>query len=318
MYLAGPFKGAPLSLVVITPAVAGPYDYGTQVVRVAIHVDPRDAHVSAVSDSLPTIIGGVPLRMRTIKVNIDKPNFMINPTSCAGSSIASQGIGDQGSVADFSSPFQVVNCDELNFKPRMSIRQLGGSGQTSRSKNPKLQFDLRTRPGDANIKSLSVTLPKAFAIDQRHLGNICSKAQLEAERCAGRQPIGRAWVKSPLLDQPLQGPAYAVSGFGKLPRVAFVLDGQVTLVPQAESASVHGGFLRTTVPVIPDAPIGHFRLTLLGGSKGYLVNTRDLCAGSVTAVIAYRAQSGRNRTQRVEAKTPCQNRKGSRHQASQP
>ena len=91
MYLAGPFKGAPLSLVVITPAVAGPYDYGTQVVRVALHVDPLDAHVSAVSDTLPSIIGGVPIRMRTIKVNIDKPNFMINPTNCGPSSIDSQG-----------------------------------------------------------------------------------------------------------------------------------------------------------------------------------------------------------------------------------
>ena len=96
IYLAGPFKGAPLSLVVVTPAVAGPYDYGTQVVRVAIHVDPLDAHVSAISDTLPTIIGGVPLRMRTIKVNIDRPNFMINPTHCGNMSIASRGIGDQG------------------------------------------------------------------------------------------------------------------------------------------------------------------------------------------------------------------------------
>ena len=82
MYLAGPFKGAPLSLVAITPALAGPYDYGTVVVRVALHVDPLDAHVSAVSDTVPAIIGGVPIRMRSIQVNIDKPNFMINPTNC--------------------------------------------------------------------------------------------------------------------------------------------------------------------------------------------------------------------------------------------
>ena len=40
MYLAGPFKGAPLSLVAITPALAGPYDYGTVVVRVALQIDP--------------------------------------------------------------------------------------------------------------------------------------------------------------------------------------------------------------------------------------------------------------------------------------
>ena len=149
----------------------------------------------------------------------------------------------------------------------MTVRQLGGRKFTGRGKNPRLQLDLRTRPGDANIKSLSVTLPKSFAIDQRHLGNICSKSELETERCAGRQPIGSSWVRTPLLDQPLMGPVYAVSGFGELPRLTFILDGQVTLLPQAESRSVNGGFLRTTVPVIPDAPIGHFRLTLLAARR---------------------------------------------------
>ena len=138
-----------------------------------------------------------------------------------------------------------------------------------------------------------MTLPKAFAIDQRHLGNICSKAQLAAERCAGRQPIGTVETKTPLLDQPLTGPAYAVSGFGKLPRLAFILDGQVTLIPQAESSSVKGGQLKTVVPVVPDAPIGHFRLDLLGGKQGYLVNTRSLCASPPRIKIDYTAQNGK-------------------------
>jgi hypothetical protein len=306
MYLSGPLKGAPLSLAAITPALAGPYDYGTQVVRVALRVDPITAQVSALSDRVPQIIGGIPIRMRSIQVNIDRARFTINPTNCSPFTVDSQGIGDQGTVTDFSSYYQAVNCATLPFRPRMSVTQLGGKGQTQRSKNPKLRFDLRTRAGDANIKSVSVTLPKAFAIDQRHLGNICSKAQLEAERCQGRQPIGHAWVRTPLLDEPLQGPAYAVSGFGKLPRLAFILAGQVTIVPQAESLSVQGGKLQTIVPVVPDAPIGHFRLTLLGGSKGYLANTRNLCeAGAGRIVVDYTAQSGRTLIERVKPRTPC-------------
>ena len=279
MYLAGPFKGAPLSVAAVTPALAGPYDYGTVLVRVALHVDPLDAHVIAVSDTVPSIIGGVPIRMRSIRVNIDKHNFTINPTNCSPFSVASQGIGDQGSVANFSSPFQAVNCSTLPFKPTMTVKQLGGKKSTDRSQDPALQFDLRTRHGDANIKSLAVTLPKAFAIDQRHLGNICSKAQLVAERCAGRQAIGTATTTTPLLDQPLTGPAYAVSGFGELPHVVFILDGQVLIMPEAESSSVKGGHLKTVVPVVPDAPIGHFQLKLFGGKTGYLVNTRSLCGG---------------------------------------
>ena len=258
MYLAGPFKGAPLSLVAITPALAGPYDYGTVVVRVALHVDPLDAQVTAVSDTVPQIIGGVPIRMRSIQVNIDKPNFTINPTNCSPFTVDSQGIGDQGTVADFSSYFHAVNCATLRFKPKMTIRQLGGRKSTRRANNPRLQFDLTTRPGDANIKSLSVTLSNAFEIDQRHLGNICSEKELAAKQCAGRPPIGKATTTTPLLDQPLTGPVYAVSGSGGLPRLAFILNGQVNLVPRADTDDGQGrapADHRPGRPRRPDRPL---------------------------------------------------------------
>jgi hypothetical protein len=307
MYLAGPFKGAPLSLVAITPALAGPYDYGTVVVRVALHVDPLTAQVRAVSDTVPSIIGGVPIRMRSIQVSIDKPNFMINPTNCDQHSIDSQGIGDQGTVADFSSNFHAVNCYSLGFKPKMTVRQVGRKA-TKRSSNPQLQFDLTTRPGDANIKSLSVTLSSALAIDQRHLGNICSEKELIEKNCAGRTPIGKATTTTPLLDQPLSGPVFAVSGGGGLPRIAFILDGQVDLIPRAETRTITksgAGELQTTVPVIPDAPIGHFHLTVFGGKTGYLVNTRDLCAKAPITKVHYTAQNGKTRSESVKVKASC-------------
>jgi hypothetical protein len=305
MYMAGPFKGAPLSLAAITPALAGPYDYGTVVVRVALHVDPVDAHVTAISDTVPHIIGGIPLRLRSIRVNLDRPNFTINPTDCNPLSVDSQGIGDQGTVADFGSYFNAVNCGHLGFSPNMTIRQMGGRKATKRSEDPSLRFDLRTQPGDANVRRVVVTLPNAFEIDQAHLGNLCSKVQLERERCAGRQPIGNVETKTPLLDNPLKGRAFAVSGFGGLPHIAFVLNGQVPLVPQAESSSIGGGRLKTVVPVVPDAPIGHFRLTLLGGARGYLANTRSLCSTAPVITIQYAAYNGKRHTQRVKPKTAC-------------
>jgi hypothetical protein len=302
MYMAGPFKGAPLSLVAITPALAGPYDYGTVVVRVAVSVDPLDAHVTAISDTVPSIIGGIPLRLRSIEVNLTKPDFILNPTNCSPMNVVSKGIGDQGTTTEFTSYFQAVNCGVLPFKPHMSVRYL--SGGKARSKNPALEFALRTRAGDANIKSLSVTLPKVFAVDQRHLANLCSEKQLASEECAGRQPIGRATTTTPLLDQPLTGPVYAVSGSGGLPRLAFILNGQVDLLPRADTKTV-GGLLRTSVPVVPDAPIGSFRLSLLGGNQGYLVNTRALCTKPVVSSVEYQAQNGRKLTQHVKLKAPC-------------
>jgi hypothetical protein len=227
-------------------------------------------------------------------------------------------VGDQGTVADFSSRFNAVNCSTLGFGPKMTIRALGGKKKTRRNQNPPMRIDLWTKGGHANIRSLAVTLPKHFAIDQRHLGNICSKDELAAQRCEGRQPIGSASVQTPLLDQPLSGPAYAVSGFGKLPRLVFILDGQVTIMPQARSSSVRRGHLKTTVPVIPDAPVGHFQLNLLGGRQGYLINTRSLCSkrNKPIAIVEYQGQNGKRRTQRVRAKAACGGKKGKKAKRS--
>jgi hypothetical protein len=191
----------------------------------------------------------------------------------------------------------------------MTVRQVGKA--THRAQNPHLRFDLRTRPGDANIQTLSVTLPRAFSIDQRHLGDICSEKELAETQCAGRTSIGTASTQTPLLDKPLSGPVFAVSGGGGLPRLAFLLDGQVDLVPRAESKSVKAG-LRTTVPVVPDAPIGHFRFDLKGGKQGYLSNTRSLCAHRAVIRVGYTSQSGRSRTQRVAVKTSCSKKKRSK------
>ena len=157
-----------------------------------------------------------------------------------------------------------------------------------------------------------MTLPRTLGIDQRHLFNICAKSELESKHCEGRQAIGSAWVKTPLLDQPLKGPVYAVSGYGILPHLAFIMGGQVTIVPQAESKSVGKGNLQTTVPVIPDVPIGHFRFNLNGGRTGYLLNSADLCRARSVVKVLFNGQNGKRRKQKVKLKSPC----GRKHKRS--
>jgi hypothetical protein len=110
---------------------------------------------------------------------------------------------------------------------------------------------------------------------------------------------------------------YAVSGSGGLPKLAFILNGQVKLVPRAETKTIvkgGAGLLQTTVPVVPDAPIGHFRLTVFGGKTGYLVNTRDICANNPVTKVAYTAQSGKTYSESVKLKAACGKKsKKSRH-----
>jgi hypothetical protein len=256
--------------------------------------------------------------MRSIQVNIDRPNFTINPTNCSPFSIDSQGIGDQGTVTDFSSYYHAVNCEALAFKPKVTMRQTGGRKKTRRATNPALKLDITTRPGDANVKSVAVTLSSAFEIDQRHLGNICSEKELAEKQCAGRTPIGMAKTETPLLDKPLEGPVYAVSGAGGLPRLAFILNGQVNLVPRAETRTVNGGRLQTTAPVVPDAPIGHFSLTIYGGKQGYLVNTRDLCRQQPNTHVVFTGQNEKTVAEDIKVKTTCPKKSSSaRHKRHQ-
>ena len=93
VYLAGPYKGSPLSLVVAVPAVSGPYDLGNVVVRAAISVDPITAQITTVADPLPRILAGIPLRLRSILINLDRQAFTLNPTNCDPSKVSRRSSG---------------------------------------------------------------------------------------------------------------------------------------------------------------------------------------------------------------------------------
>ena len=182
-----------------------------------------------------------------------------------------------------------------------------------------MQFDLNTTPGDANIKSVAVTLPRAFEIDQEHLGNLCDRAELASDQCKGkagdrhRQTTKPRCSNSPSKASPTRSRARG----GVLPHVVFILGGQVTVMPEGESDHGQGRRAEDRIPVIPDVPIGHFRLSLYGGKLGYLSNTQSLCASPVTSTVEIEAQNGKSLTQQVKAKTACKakHKKPKRHQA---
>ena len=180
------------------------------------------------------------------------------PTATRRSRSTPRGSGTRARSPTSPRYFQVVNCARLAFKPKMTMRQLGGRKATRRASNPACRFDLSTRAGDANIKSLSVTLSHAFEIDQRHLGNICSEKELVEKQCAGRTPIGKAIDEDSAARPAAQRPGLRGLGLGR-PAAAGLhpqRPGQPGAARRHRRPS--GGRLKTTVPVVPDAPIGHF------------------------------------------------------------
>jgi hypothetical protein len=313
VFLTGPYKGAPLSLAVITPATAGPFDLGTAVVRVAMFVNPETAQIRAVSDPLPHVFGGTLLNVRSVDLSMDRPNFTINPTSCeplATAGALAGGGGDPANPAAFSAfpvsaPFQTTDCGAFKFRPKLYTKLLGGRKVTKRSKFPAFRAILVARQGDANIRRAAVTMPHSLFLEQSHIGTICTRPQLATSTCPARSVYGRAEAWSPLLGEKVSGPVYLVSSDNELPDLLADLHGQVNIrlrgVISASKARI-----RTVFNAVPDVPVSKFVLRMKGGKKGLLVNSRDLCAHPNLASLNFKAQNGKRlRVKRLPVRVPA-------------
>ena len=304
VYLAGPYKGAPLSLAIVIPAVSGPYDLGNVVVRTGLDVDPRDAHVTAVSDPLSKIIEGIPLRLRHIRVNLDRPGFTLNPTNCDALSVGASVIGDQGGGAELTSRYQVANCALLPFGPKLAISLSGG---VRRRGHPAIHADLSTPSGQANLRRISVTLPGGELLDNSHIGSVCARVDFAINACPAASRIGSAKVTTPLLDEPLTGAVYLRTSTHELPDLVLDLEGQVDLEIAARIDSVKGR-LRATFEGVPDVPFSHASLDLAGGSKGLIQNSDTLCGRNVQATAAMKGYNNGKQTNRPKLQYSCRSK----------
>jgi hypothetical protein len=288
-YWAGPYKGAPVSLAVVVPAVAGPFDLGTVVVRNGFEVDPETAKITAVSDPFPTALHGIPLDLRDVRVNLNRPSYTFNPSSCEPKAFEARITSARGTVAARSERFQAAACDRLPFAPRLSLAL---KGATRRTANPALRAVLRMRKG-ANIARASVALPATEFLDQAHIQTICTRVQFAAERCPKRSVYGYAAAYSPILDYALRGPVYLRSSNHKLPDLVAALDGQIDVDVVGRIDTDKKGGIRTTFESVPDAPVSKFVLTMKGAKKGLLQNSVNLCRRAGKADVRFDAQNGK-------------------------
>jgi hypothetical protein len=297
-YLAGPYKGAPLSMVIVTPALAGPFDLGDVVVHAAVFVEPESGQIHVVSDPIPDTVGGAKVDLRSLTVELSRKFFFRNGTSCKASSVTGSlagGGNDPANAADLTSHAVSVGawlegCKALGFKPRL---KLSLAGQTKRSGHPHLKAVLNARSGkDADVGSLSVALPHSLFLDQASLGTVCTRVQFAAAQCPTKSIYGHARAWSPLLEAPLEGPVYLRSSSNKLPDLVAHLQGQVTIDLDGRIDSYKGG-IRTSFESVPDLPVSKFELNLPGGKGGLLVASKNLCAAPVKAEVKAVAHNSR-------------------------
>lgn len=321
LYLAGPFGGDPLSVVAIVPAVAGPFDVGVVVTRVALTLNPISGQVEvdgAASEPIPHILHGIPLALRDLRVEVDRPQFTLNPTSCkvfSTQALITGGGNDPFSVADdaplgASSRYQASSCASLAFHPTLKLALRGG---TKRAKHPALHATLTYPPGAgyANTGRVTTILPPTEFIDNAHISNPCTRVQFNANQCPPSSILGSAKAITPLLDEPLEGPVYfrANGGERKLPDVVVDLHGlfQIVLVGKVDTATPKSDpRIRTTFDEVPDAPVTSFELNLFGGKKGLLVNSANLCQKTRRATVEAIGKNGRRYDTEPAVKTSCE------------
>jgi hypothetical protein len=318
--LEGRYGDAPFSLRAVVPALAGPFDLGEVVVRQKIYVDPIDAHVTVVSDPLPTIVKGVPVRLQRLDVNVDKPGFMINPTSCDPKTIGGTLSSATGQSVPIGLRFQVGDCTALGLEPKLDL-SFTGRGETTDGKHPGVVAEL-SQPfgGQANLKKVGVKLPLSVALDPDNANALCEfvDGSKVTPTCPAASIVGTATAVTPILDEPLTGPVYFVKNVRKdpksgrdiktLPKLVIPLAGQNGVkLTLTGTSDVVDDQLVTTFANIPDAPVSSFTLKIDGGKHGILAvsgDKIDICAATQKAVRDVDGHNNASADREFAVKTP--------------
>jgi hypothetical protein len=274
VYLAGPYEGAPLSAVVITPAVAGPFDLGDVVVRAPLFIDPATTRVTAKSDPVPTILKGIQLKLRSVTITLDHPGFTLNPTSCDAMSVTASLSSSDGATASPANHFQVGGCSGLQFKPSLTAST---KGKASKVNGASLTVKIAAKPGEANIHKVNLQLPVTLPSRLSTLQKACTEAVFNANpaSCPADSVIGSGTAHTPILQAPLTGPAYLVShGGAAFPDVEFVLQaaergGDIEVILDGNT-QIKKGITYSNFETVPDAPISTFESTFPQGPHSIL------------------------------------------------
>jgi hypothetical protein len=305
VYLTTGYRGAPFGLSIVTNAVAGPFNLGLVIVRARIDVDPETSRLTVTSDPLPQIVFGVPLRLKRVTVNIDRPGFMFNPTNCGApgqpgvQQVTAAVSGDQNAVANVHSQFAVGGCQSLAFKPKFTVST---SGHTSRSRGASLDAKVSYPAGsvgsEANIARVKVDLPKQLPSRLTTLQKACTAAQFASNPagCPAPSIVGIARASTPLLPVGLEGPVYFVSHGGEaFPSLIVVLQGDGVRVDLTGSTFISkAGITSSTFKTVPDVPVNSFELYLPEGPYSALAANGNLCTsqGKLKMPTEFVAQNG--------------------------
>jgi hypothetical protein len=303
VYLTEKYGNYPFGLSIVAPAEAGPFRLagntgtGAEVVRAGVSIDPHTTALTVSSGQLPTELDGIPLQIKTISVNINRPEFTFNATNCeANLSIDTTITSSQGGSANASSPYRPANCASLPFKPTFTVST---QGKTSRADGASLDVKVAERPDEANIHKVDVQLPVSLPARLTTLQKACTEAQFNTNPagCPPASDVGVATARTPVLKVPLTGPAYLVShGGAAFPDLVIVLQaderGGNLSIDLVGNTDIKKGITYSKFETVPDAPVSSFELSLPEGPHSALAANAGLCGQSLVMPTTIVGQNG--------------------------
>ena len=233
VYLTGAYEGAPFGLAIVRHGAAGPLELGRIVIRARLDVDPHTGALTITSDPLPQMVLGIPLRLRDLRLDIDRPGFILNPTDCREQHVLAGIASTQGALATPSNPFGLADCATLRFAPKLAASTSAGTSLgAGASLDVRLTQSAGPGSGQANLAKLRIALPRSLPTRLTALQASCPAAKFatDAAACPAASVIGVARASTPLLSEALLGPVYMVAhGRGSFPAPTVVLEGRQSL-----------------------------------------------------------------------------------------
>jgi hypothetical protein len=293
VFLTGAYNGGSFGEVTVVPAVAGPFNLGNVVVRGSLRINPANTQASVVSDPFPRILDGVPLQLRSVHVQLERPGFTFNASSCEHMAVTGTLLSTSDTTAGVSSPYQAAGCQSMPFHPILTVST---TGQTSKTNGAALDVQITAKQGpdrpageeEANIHKIDVQLPLALPSRLTTLHKACTEQQFAQNpaSCPAGSFVGAAVVHTPLLPVPLEGPAILVShGGAAFPDLVLVLQGDNVLVDQAGTTTIKKGITYSNFETVPDAPFESLQVRLAEGPHSLLAANGNLCAPTKTTTI---------------------------------
>jgi hypothetical protein len=315
VYLTGPYRRSPFGLLLVFRAAIGPFNFGTIAVRAAMQISPETGRVTVTTDRLPATVEGLQVRIRTFALDMDRQGFLLNPTSCAPSSVDATIESTVGSSAIASSRFAASQCDKLGFKPGISMT-LSDRSELHRHGHPGLTVSARMRPGDASLRGMNLLLPRILKFELSSVAEICARRDALHGSCPSGAGVGAVIARTPMLNSPLKGSMYAVQPQGEgLPDLWLSVEALGVRINLKSETSLHKGHFAIKLAGLPDVPMSGFTIRTRGGDGGAFYLGSRLCvkdrAHRLASPVVFKGQNGARRKRQIQVKAnpPCKQAK---------